>query len=255
MTNSDRRDRQTLPIFDERQKLKLGLFSFNVSGGMMATTAPTSFEVSWAHTKKIALQAERMGFEALVPVARWRGFEGKTNFAGESFETYTWAAGLAEATERIMVFATSHVPTVHPVLAAKQAVTIDHISNGRFGLNVVMGWFTHEMEMFGGKQKEHDSATNTASNGSRSSSGSGRKRGPSTSTVVSSGCEASVPCRSRSRNPTRCSSTPGVLPPASTSRREWSTSALSAWAPSRWVRRPRARSANGRASTAGRYRR
>jgi dimethylsulfone monooxygenase len=149
-------DRKTLPLFDEAQKLKLGLFSFNVSGGMMATTAPTTYEVSWAHTKRIAQKAEAMGFEALVPVARWRGFEGRTNFAGESFETYTWAAGLAEATERIMVFATSHVPTVHPVLAAKQAVTIDHISNGRFGLNLVMGWFTPEMEMFGGKQKEHD---------------------------------------------------------------------------------------------------
>ena len=156
MSEVDQRDRRTLPLFDESQKLKLGLFSFNVSGGMMATTTPTSYEVSWEHTKQIALQAERMGFEALVPVGRWRGFEGRTNFAGESFETYTWAAGLAEATERIMVFATSHVPTVHPVLAAKQAVTIDHISSGRFGLNVVMGWFTHEMEMFGGKQKEHD---------------------------------------------------------------------------------------------------
>ena len=156
MSEVDRRDRRTLPLFDESQKLKLGLFSFNVSGGMMATTTPTSYEVSWEHTKQIALQAERMGFEALVPVGRWRGFEGRTNFAGESFETYTWAAGLAEATERIMVFATSHVPTVHPVLAAKQAVTIDHISSGRFGLNVVMGWFTHEMEMFSGKQKEHD---------------------------------------------------------------------------------------------------
>lgn len=148
--------RTAVPLFDERQKLKLGLFSFNVSGGMMATTAPTSYEVSWAHTKRIARMAEAIGFEALVPVGRWRGFEGRTDFAGESFETYTWAAGLAEATERIMVFATSHVPTVHPVLAAKQAVTIDHISNGRFGLNLVMGWFTPEMEMFGGKQKEHD---------------------------------------------------------------------------------------------------
>jgi FMNH2-dependent dimethyl sulfone monooxygenase len=156
MSEVNRRDRRTLPLFDENQKLKLGLFSFNVSGGMMATTAPTSYEVSWEHSKQIALQAEQMGFEALVPVGRWRGFEGKTDFAGESFETYTWAAGLAEATERIVVFATSHVPTVHPVLAAKQAVTIDHISSGRFGLNVVMGWFTHEMEMFGGKQKEHD---------------------------------------------------------------------------------------------------
>jgi alkanesulfonate monooxygenase SsuD/methylene tetrahydromethanopterin reductase-like flavin-dependent oxidoreductase (luciferase family) len=149
-------DRASLPLFDPRQKLKLGLFSFNVRGGMMATTHATSYELSWEHTRRIALQADEMGFEALVPVGRWRGFGGKTNFAGESFETYTWAAGLAEATQRIMVFATSHVPTVHPIVAAKQAATIDHIAGGRFGLNLVMGWFTAEMEMFGGKQKEHE---------------------------------------------------------------------------------------------------
>src|ERR1051325_5755155 len=102
------------PLFDPRQKLKLGLFSFNVSGGMMATSVPTGFELTWEHTRAIARKAEDMGFEALVSVGRWRGFGGKTNFAGASFETYAWAAGLAEATKRIMVFATSHVPTVHP---------------------------------------------------------------------------------------------------------------------------------------------
>ena len=75
-----------------------------------------------------------MGFEMLVPIARWRGFGGTTDFNGICFETYTWAAGLAAATERIMVFSTSHVPTVHPIVAAKQCVTVDHISNGRFGL-------------------------------------------------------------------------------------------------------------------------
>ena len=55
-----------------------------------------------------------------------------------------------------MVAATSHVPTVHPIVAAKQAATIDHISNGRFALNLVMGWFTPEMEMFQGTQRAHD---------------------------------------------------------------------------------------------------
>lgn len=148
--------RRNVPLFNPDQKLKLGLFSFNVSGGMMATTVPTTYELSWAHTRAIAQKADAMGFEALVPVGRWRGFGGKSNFAGASFETYTWAAGLAEATKNIMIFATSHVPTIHPILAAKQAATIDHISGGRFGLNLVMGWFKAEMEMFGGKQKEHD---------------------------------------------------------------------------------------------------
>ena len=148
--------RSRVPLFDPGQKLKLGLFSFNVSGGMMATTVPTTYELSWQHTRDIARKADAIGFEALVPVGRWRGFGGKTNFAGASFETYSWAAGLAEATERIMVFATSHVPTVHPIVAAKQAATIDHISGGRFGLNLVMGWYAAEMEMFGGSQREHD---------------------------------------------------------------------------------------------------
>ena len=55
--------------------------------------------------------ADRAGFEALVPVARWKGFGGKTNFNGDSFESYTWAAGLAGATQQAAVFSTSHVPT------------------------------------------------------------------------------------------------------------------------------------------------
>jgi alkanesulfonate monooxygenase SsuD/methylene tetrahydromethanopterin reductase-like flavin-dependent oxidoreductase (luciferase family) len=41
--------------------------------------------------------------------------------------------------ENNAIFATSHLPTVHPIVAAKAATTIDHISGGRFGLNLVMG--------------------------------------------------------------------------------------------------------------------
>jgi FMNH2-dependent dimethyl sulfone monooxygenase len=59
-------------------------------------------------------------------------------------------------TEKLYLFATSHVPVVHPIAAAKMATTIDHISKGRFGLNMVCGWFQPEMEMFGAKMMEHD---------------------------------------------------------------------------------------------------
>lgn len=147
--------RKTNPIFND-QKLKLGLFGTNCSNGLIMSHAETTYEVSWEHTKKIAQKADRMGFEALVPIARWRGFGGTTNFNGNCFETYTWAAGLAEATENIGIFSTSHLPTVHPVMAAKMAATIDRISGGRFGINLVMGWFAPEMEMFGKQQGEHD---------------------------------------------------------------------------------------------------
>ncbi len=51
---------------------------------------------------------------------------------------------------------TSHVPTVHPVFAAKQLATIDQISHGRAALNVVAGWNAEEMAMFGIEQLAHD---------------------------------------------------------------------------------------------------
>ncbi|GAA1391545.1 LLM class flavin-dependent oxidoreductase [Pseudonocardia kongjuensis] len=148
--------RAHLPLYDDRNRLKLGTFATNVSNGMSISRAPTSYEMTWPHTLDLARRAERAGLDLVVPIGRWRGFGGETNFNGECFETYTWAAGLAQATERIQVFATSHVPVIHPILAAKQAVTIDHISGGRFGLNLVMGWFKPEMEMFGAVQREHD---------------------------------------------------------------------------------------------------
>ncbi|SHK35332.1 Flavin-dependent oxidoreductase, luciferase family (includes alkanesulfonate monooxygenase SsuD and methylene tetrahydromethanopterin reductase) [Pseudonocardia thermophila] len=155
---------ETQPVADRRttnpllgdQKMKLGLFGTNCSYGLIMSHAPSTYEVSWAHTKEIAQRADELGLEALVPIARWKGFGGSTNFNGNCFETYTWAAGIAEATERIAITATSHLPTVHPIVAAKAATTIDRISGGRFVLNLVMGWVTPEMEMFGGKQREHD---------------------------------------------------------------------------------------------------
>jgi dimethylsulfone monooxygenase len=147
--------RETNPLLND-QPMKLGLFGINCSYGLVVSHAPSSYEVSWEHTKSIAQQADRMGLEVLVPVARWKGFGGSTNFNGNCFETYTWAAGIAEATEQIAVTATSHLPTVHPIVAAKAATTIDRISGGRFALNLVMGWVPPEMEMFGGEQRQHD---------------------------------------------------------------------------------------------------
>lgn len=147
--------RENHPLFDPRQRLKLGVFGPNVSNGCSISTAST-FRATWEDNLAIALKAEQYGLDALVPVGRWKGFGGVTDFNGECLEVYTWAAALAARTERIAIFATSHVPTVHPILAAKQAATIDRISNGRFGINVVCGWYTPEMEMFGATQLPHD---------------------------------------------------------------------------------------------------
>ena len=67
----------------------------------------------------------------------------------------TWAAGIAAKTNQIGVLATVHAPLVHPVTAAKQAATIDHIADGRFALNLVCGWNRPEFEMFGVELNDH----------------------------------------------------------------------------------------------------
>src|SRR5690606_40736652 len=71
--------------------MKLGIFGSNCSHGLMATHAETTYELTWEHTEKIAKLADQLGFEAMLPVARYRGMGGETNFNGENFETHTWA--------------------------------------------------------------------------------------------------------------------------------------------------------------------
>ncbi|MEC7490768.1 MAG: LLM class flavin-dependent oxidoreductase [Pseudomonadota bacterium] len=101
--------------------------------------------------------ADRMEFEGLVPVARWKGCGSDTNMYRQKIRgIYTCAAGLGALTKNRCVLATSHVPTMRPVLAATQSTTIDHITNGRFALNIVCGCFRNEMELFGGSLMEHD---------------------------------------------------------------------------------------------------
>ncbi len=147
--------REHVPLFNAN-KLKLGIFGQNCSNGCTITHAPTSFVPTYAHNVAISQLADRLGLELLVPVGRWKHFGGTTRFNAENLEVFTWATAMACNTENIMVFATSHVPTVHPLLAAKQGATIDNISGGRFGLNVVCGWFRPEIEMFGIEQRDHD---------------------------------------------------------------------------------------------------
>lgn len=139
-----------LPMLDEKNRFKLAVFGLNVSGGLSATSAAGRLQGGdWAEVKRLGLAAEAAGFDALIPIARWKGYGGVTAWNDLCFETFTWAAGLAAITQRIQVFATVQVPTVHPVRAAKEAVTVDHISGGRFGLNVVAGWNESELLMFG----------------------------------------------------------------------------------------------------------
>lgn len=130
-------------------KLKLGVFSANADGGLAITDVNERWKAGWDDNLTAAQIADRAGLDFFLPIARWRGFGGKNRVREWSFETFTWAAALAAATENIGLFMTVHVPLVHPLYAAKALATVDHISKGRAGLNIVCGWNPKEFGMFG----------------------------------------------------------------------------------------------------------
>jgi alkanesulfonate monooxygenase SsuD/methylene tetrahydromethanopterin reductase-like flavin-dependent oxidoreductase (luciferase family) len=135
---------------------KLGLFGSNCSGGLAFTTLVERWEASWDNNERLATLAETSGLECLVPVARWKGFGGATNVNATALETITWACGLLAHTKHITVFGTVHVPMLHPVVAAKQIATTDHVGRGRLGVNIVCGWNQDEFDLFGLSPDEHD---------------------------------------------------------------------------------------------------
>src|SRR3954453_698969 len=139
-----------------RNKLKLGLFGANCSSGRAVTLVPERWSGSWPDNLRLAQMADEAGIDFLLPIARWKGYGGDTDYQGSTLETLTWASGLLASTKRITVFGTVHAPLFNPVIAAKEIVTADHIGSGRMGLNLVVGWNEGEFEMFGVEQREHE---------------------------------------------------------------------------------------------------
>lgn len=137
-------------------RMKLGTFCTNTVNA--TTLAPEMTLPSWDACIEAARMADTAGFEAITPIARWKGYvdNDPEHVSHQIMEAFTFAAAIAQATTYSTVFATTHAPTIHPVAIAKMAATIDHISGGRFALNVVGGWNRREFDMFGIDLLGHD---------------------------------------------------------------------------------------------------
>ena len=144
------------PVFNDN-KLKLGTFCTN-GRGTTHSLAPEANQLTWPLALEVAKEVDRAGYEAVVPFSRWKGYiKGKPgHVSGDVLDPFTFAAAIAQATKQVGIFVTSHAPTIHPIVIAKQTATIDIISNGRLAVNVVGGWNRPELEMFGAPLREHD---------------------------------------------------------------------------------------------------
>ena len=151
--NATLRDRMSMHAGN---RLKLGLFGANCSSGRAVTKVPERWSGTWPDNLRLARMADAAGIDFLLPIGRWKGYGGETDYQGATLETITWATALLAATRRLTCFGTVHAPLFHPIIAAKEMVTADQIGEGRFGLNIVVGWNEDEFEMFGVAQRDHE---------------------------------------------------------------------------------------------------
>ena len=107
-------------------------------GFIMSTTRPET-PGTYDYNRRVTCLAEELALDFVVSMARWRGWGGATGHWDRTIESLTTSAGLAEATEHIRLYTTIHTNAFHPAVAAKMVATIDEISNGRVGVNLVAG--------------------------------------------------------------------------------------------------------------------
>src|ERR1700741_3202880 len=84
-------------------RLKLGLFGANCSSGRAVTMVPERWSGGWAECVRLAQMADRAGIEFMLPIGRWKGYGGETDYQGSTLETVTWAFGLLGKTEGVPV--------------------------------------------------------------------------------------------------------------------------------------------------------
>jgi pyrimidine oxygenase len=129
--------------------MQIGVFiPIGNNGWLISSTAP-QYLPTFDLNKEIVQKAERYNLDFALSMIKLRGFGGKTQFWDHNLESFTLMAGLAAVTSRIKLFATAATLTVPPAIAARMASTIDSISRGRFGLNLITGWQKPEYSQMG----------------------------------------------------------------------------------------------------------
>ncbi|WP_160120885.1 pyrimidine utilization protein A [Rhodovarius lipocyclicus] len=129
--------------------MKIGVFlPIGNNGWLISTTSP-QYMPSFDLNREVTLKAERFGFDFALSMIKLRGFGGPSQYWDHNLESFTLMAGLAAVTSRIKLFASVAVLTIPPAVIARMAVTIDSISKGRFGVNIVSGWQKAEYVQMG----------------------------------------------------------------------------------------------------------
>ena len=129
--------------------MDIGIFIPIGNNGWLISTSSPQYRPTFELNKQVVQRAEHYGLDFALWMIKLRGFGGKSEFWDHNLESFTLMAGLAAVTERIQLYASVAVLTLPPPIVARMASTIDSISGGRFGINIVSGWAKAEYEQMG----------------------------------------------------------------------------------------------------------
>jgi alkanesulfonate monooxygenase SsuD/methylene tetrahydromethanopterin reductase-like flavin-dependent oxidoreductase (luciferase family) len=124
-----------------------------VYGNWIMTDQPGVGDASFDYTRRATLLAERLGFDTLLLAEHFIHPNGAHL---DLLDAWSTASALAALTERIEILAAVKPGLRAPGVIAKMASNIDHISNGRFAINLVSAWWLPEYEMLGTDVLAHD---------------------------------------------------------------------------------------------------
>ncbi len=127
----------------------IGIFLPIANGGwILSSTAPV-IDASYAYNRDTALIAEEIGLDFIMSMAKWRGYGGSTRHWDTALDSQILMTALAVETKRVKIWTTVQTLLQNPAVTAKMIATLDQVSHGRAGLNVVPGAYRGEFEQMG----------------------------------------------------------------------------------------------------------
>jgi alkanesulfonate monooxygenase len=133
--------------------IRFGIWAL-VHGSRAALQDPEEpYDASWDRNRGLIIEAEALGFDSTLVAQHTINPHDASR---DQLEAWTASAALAALTSRIEIITAIKPYLYHPVVLAKMALGIEHISRGRFAINLVNAWNRPELEKAGIGFDEHD---------------------------------------------------------------------------------------------------
>jgi len=129
--------------------MEIGVFLPIAKGGFIISRNVPATWPTWELNRDVTLKCEAMGFEFALSMVKFRGFGGETEYWDYALDSFTLTASLAPLTETIQLLPSVTNLSIHPAVSARMAATIEAVMPGRFGLNIVSGWYKDEFNQMG----------------------------------------------------------------------------------------------------------